>query len=148
MTDAEYEAQRERVKPLFEKWAHALGLAWWSLTLEYEREEDAAPVRGTEFHTGKWGRAMSTNVDWRYARGTITAYMPMVKTLSDEELERTVVHELCHVFLNETRTADKADWLDHEERVAETLAKAFLWLRDSVREEVAKPDTAQEDSNA
>lgn len=135
MTDAEYEAQRERVRPLFEKWVRALGLGWWELKLEFEREESAAPITGTQYHTGTWGTAFLCNVDWRYSRGTITAYMPLLGSMSDEELERSVVHELCHVFLNEARTADKDDWLDHEERVATTLTKAFLWLRDSVREE-------------
>jgi hypothetical protein len=62
--------------------------------------------------------------------------MPRVLELSDEDLERCVVHELVHVFLNEARENGE-DWLDHEERVASTLAQAFIWLRDHARESVS-----------
>lgn len=54
--------------------------------------------------------------------------MPRVREIGDKELERCFVHELMHIFLSETGD----DWLDHEERVASTLTKAFLWQRDKL----------------
>lgn len=139
MTDAEFELQKNRIEPLLKKWCHVLGLGWWRIKAVYEREQDAAPATGTQYHTGKWGRAMSTNVDWRYASGVITAYLLQTALIDDDELERCIVHECCHIFLNETRTSDKEDWLDHEERVATILSRAFIWLRDAVKEDtVAK----------
>ena len=51
--------------------------------------------------------------------------------MSNEELERTVVHELVHALVNELREGG----IDHEERVVTTLTKAVLWVRDLTRDE-------------
>jgi len=47
--------------------------------------------------------------------------------LSEDEIEATVVHELMHIFLNEMQS-DSVD-VNHEERVASTLQKAFMLVR-------------------
>ena len=51
--------------------------------------------------------------------------------LSKKEIEKVVVHELMHVFLNETRE----EGIDHEERVATQLQKAFFWIRNGIMED-------------
>jgi hypothetical protein len=124
MTDDEYKDQRERVLPLFEKWVQVLGLKWWKIRIEYERTNKDDDEPG-------WQATFSCSADWRYADALITAYCPALVKLTDEELEQAIVHELCHVFLNELRE-NKKDRHDHEERVATMLAKAFIWLRDSL----------------
>lgn len=133
MTDAEYEEQQNRVRPLLDKWIKGLGLLdWWDIDIIYDRE--VATVEEREKRSGNWETTFRCNVDWRYAEASIRVYCPTIADINDECLERAVVHELGHIFLNETRQ-DEKDWLDHEERVATMLAKAFIQLRDSLKED-------------
>lgn len=65
------------------------------------------------------------NVTWQYQTATITFYPKSMKDMAEDDIEKLVVHELMHVFLNEMRE----EGIDHEERVATMLAKAFLWVK-------------------
>jgi len=47
-----------------------------------------------------------------------------MKTMDGDEIERAVVHELCHILVNEMRE----DEIHHEERVVTGLQKAFMWV--------------------
>jgi hypothetical protein len=121
MTDADYEATRQRILGLAEKWLGPLGLKWWSIDTVYDRE-------GTEC-----GPECAARVScrWEYAHGSILWNMPLVVQHSDEDLERIFVHECMHFFLHETRagTRCECEWdIRHEERVATMLQKAFLWV--------------------
>lgn len=129
MTDAEYKASRRRLLALSAKWLKPLGLNWWDIDLAYARDDYEPP--GT---TARDDSLAHCKVDWRYGHATITWNMPLVATQSDDQLERAFVHELMHIFLHEMRWArdQTEDSLDHEERVATILTKAFLWLRDSL----------------
>lgn len=131
MTDAEYATQRDRTHALVTRWANALGLGWWEITNEWARDDYREKARST--NDGAVSLA-TCRPDWRYAHAAITWNMPEIAELSDAKPEAVVVHELQHVFLHEARwrDGDDTDSVDHEERVATTLAKAFLWLRDAV----------------
>lgn len=124
MTDAEFQAQRERIEPVAQRWIAALGLGFWSITLVWARED---------YHESEPGTPRSSiarcKADWRYAHATITFNVPKFVDEDDDDLEGIVVHELMHVFLSEARWVDgeDSDSLDHEERVATMLAKAFRW---------------------
>lgn len=126
MNDEEYERQKQRLLTLIDRWVSALGLGWWDIEFAYERgsfEVDGEPAPNA---------VASCAANWRYGHAYIQFNMQQVAAQSDpQHLERAFVHELMHIFLNETRENDD-DWLDHEERVASTLTKAFLWLRDSL----------------
>ena len=127
MTDDEYETQKARIAPLIERWVKPLGLGWWKIDIAYRRERFDPKGDGERFSEGEvLGKCWA---NWRYGEACITLSMPAVADLKDDELETAFLHELMHVFLNETREAGD-DWLCHEERVASTLTKAFLWLRD------------------
>lgn len=131
MTDAEFEEQKARLKVLVDRWVKPLGLGWWKIDMEYAREEYRPAKENT-----RDAEVAHCACDWRYGEACITWNMPKLPGLNDDELEWAFVHELMHIFLNEQRwTADNsADSLDHEERVASTLAKAFVWLRESLTE--------------
>jgi len=43
--------------------------------------------------------------------------------MENDQIEMTIVHELCHALVNEMRK----DGIDHEERTVTALTKAFLW---------------------
>lgn len=126
MTDAEFEAQKERLRVLRERWHDALGLKWWDITHEYERDSGRF-----ELDTGaQASRALAVcEGDWRYLKATVTWNMRFLPDTTDDYLERAYVHEMMHIFLLETRLEDAAHHAA-EERVAETLARAFIWVRD------------------
>ena len=129
MTDVEFEEQCQRLRDLADTWIKPLGLGWYDLEFYYAREDYKPP--GT---TAKEDSVAHCWSDWRYGHAKITWNIPAVRDISDKELETAFVHECMHIFLNEMRwTADNSsDSMDHEERVASTLTKAFLWLRDSM----------------
>ena len=139
MTDAEYETQRQRLLDLADKWIKPIGLGWYKIDHEYARDDYEPPDHKG---TAKENSLAHCHTDWRYGTACITWNMPVVKEQNDADLETAYVHELSHIFLHEMRwtAGNEEDSLDHEERVASTLTKAFLWLRDSLVE--AKDDEA------
>lgn len=138
MNDAEFARQKERIIALADWWVPKIGLAWWQIDLVYARDD-------FEVHGEPSPEAVAkTHANWRYGTAAITWNMPLVAQQSDGDLETAFVHELQHIFLNEARE-NGDDWLDHEERVASTYTKAFLWLRDILSEppaRVVSPDTS------
>ena len=129
MNDADFDVQRQRLVALSEKWIKPLGLGWWNIAFAYHRD-DYVPL-GT---TARDDSLAKCRASWRYGNALISFNMPLVLEQDETDLEVAFLHELMHIFLNEMRwTADNSsDSLDHEERVASTLTKAFLWLRDSL----------------
>lgn len=127
MNDAEFEAQKARIQALAEQWLPPLGLTWWNIALEYARDN-------YDGRDGAQPTVAYCKADWRYVHARIVWNMPLVAEQDDAELERIFVHECMHIFLHEMRWAETRDTdsLDHEERVATMLTKAFLWLRESL----------------
>lgn len=135
MDDAEYEHQKARIQALIERWLKPLGLHWGRTTFIYERDSGEFQ-RLRDEHCGdnsgldRPAVAFCT-ADWRYGQASIYFNMLVVAGEDDDVLEEYFVHELMHIFLSEMREEGR----DHEERVATTLAKAFLWLRDHLAEQ-------------
>lgn len=132
MNDAEYRKEKARVEKLLKGWTNDLGLRWWRLKLTYFRAE-LPPYEG-ETRAETSPAAMDCKADWRYTRATIRVNLLATADMNDDDLEWAVVHECSHVFLNEMRDGG----IEHEERVASTLASAFIWLRDAAKG--AKPN--------
>jgi len=119
-----FEAQRQRIQRLEEKWAPPMGLRWWTIThVCYAKRKRYAKETGCDIRT-----AAACAADWRYCSATISFNLPIWATLSDDKAEAYFVHELVHIFLEELESP-RADHDDHEERVCTRLAKAFLWVR-------------------
>lgn len=113
--------KNKRVKSLVRKyfkwWVHWLGLGYWHVTLCFSNE--TSPRDNGYFLAG------SCDCDWRYQTATVTIHPKAIKHLDKAEIEKTVIHELIHVFLNEMRE----EGIDHEERTATQLQKAFSWVK-------------------
>ena len=124
MNDQEFEAQRQRILALIDKWVTPLGLRWWRLGFVYYREGLPRPDDDPEGVT-----LFYVTSRWRYLTAHIKVNIPAIADLDDARLEWGFVHEMCHVLVNETRE-NGGDWLDHEERVCSTLANAFIWARE------------------
>ncbi len=123
MTDAEFKAQKARLQALRKRWHNCLGLRWWTVTHDYRRE--ALVVNGVMSAE----TAASCKADWRYLQATVSWNLALVVDQSDEGLESIFVHEMMHILLDEMRYFNEDNGMKHEERVATTLAQAFLWTR-------------------
>lgn len=102
-------------------WLHWLGLNYGRTDIrfvEFIKDVDGPDVVG------------KCDTDWRYHETTITFALHKMRNFDKERIEQTVVHELMHIFLNEMRE----DGIDHEERVATNLQKAFFWVRDGLKD--------------
>jgi hypothetical protein len=143
MTDLEYASLRDRLRATSEKWLAPLGLKWWSVNLDYDR--DGEDARALEVPAG-FESAARTQCQWAYMHATIIFNMPALLAKTEAQLEQIFVHECMHLFLHETRAGTRCacDWdIRHEERVATTLQKAFMWTYEMAFEAGQKTGTAQ-----
>jgi len=116
-----YRKQRRRVAQLFDTWTYRLGLRWWTIRVLYYNR------RKRFKHAADHETFARVYADWRYLNATIEINLPCAKRLDDAELEAAVVHELCHILVNEMSTT--ALRTTGEEHVCTTLAQAFIWTR-------------------
>ncbi len=112
--------KRKLLKKHFHKWVEILGLSWWHGEL----------IQRSNMEPSKDGNHVFARcyVDWKYLDFSVEVDLSVLWDTPDEDIESLVVHELCHVLVNEMRNYD----LDHghEERVVTGLQKAFMWVRD------------------
>lgn len=117
-----YKRHIARCQPLFDEWLTKLGLMWWSVEISYyDKRKQFRKDNGGIAAARVWA-------DWRYMSANISVCVPVVATMDDDDLERAIVHELCHALVNEMRESDPD--IKHEERVVTTLTSAFMWVRD------------------
>lgn len=133
MTDKEYNYERNRIRKLISRWRDRLGLGWWRIDFEYEREEpeftgstDYAPLD----IDGIWRNVAVTRCDPNYLKATIVFYIVQIRKLDDEELETVFVHECMHVILSPMHTKQTAK---SEELVATKLAQSFIYTFNSLK---------------
>lgn len=139
MTDREYRRLRKRIRRIAEGWITSLGLRWWSIDLIYDRDGSAVRPLTPEERAADKHLLGEAHVQWQYLKARVVFNMPEIAAddMTDREIERLVVHELCHVLVREMRewapeevTVDRNDiGMKAEERVVTTLASAFLWTR-------------------
>ena len=124
--------RNKKVKKLarkyFKWWTHHLGLRYGSLSMCFVDYISNSKAGLKYINPDQVG---SCSTDWRYQETDITLAVNKLSELSKEDIEITIVHELMHVFLNEMRE----EGIDHEERVATNLQKAFMWVRNESRKE-------------
>lgn len=101
---AAYKHVREAMDDWLELWQLRMGLPHWEIDLIFldtyfadDEEYDDLKVTAT------------TEGRWNYFMANIKVYLPHAVTLSDEKLEKTMVHELCHVLLMAEQSVVKKD---------------------------------------
>lgn len=124
ISGSEFKKQQERILTLHRKWEFSLGLNNWAITYEYWRDPLKEVPKGSSF-----GTAALTETQWEYMQAIIQFDLGMTASMDDSTLERLFVHEVCHVLLAEA----VCDGIDrgHKERVVETLARAFISVREN-----------------
>lgn len=128
MTDKEYKREKQRIQKLIEKWVRPIGLGWWRIKFEYEREEPDSREKtayAPKVVGDYWRSVMVTTCDPNYLRASVVSYLTQTRNIDDEELEETFVHELMHIFLAPMSHEDHAA---EEERVATLLARGFIYM--------------------
>jgi len=109
-------------------WTHWLGLRYGEISLVFVDNIQ------TKYNDGSIGispeASASCDTNWRYQESTISVSKKWLTKLSKYDIEKMIVHELMHVLINEMRE----EGIDHEERVATNLQKAFFWVRDAAND--------------
>jgi len=110
---------RKHLDKLVAQWRVPLGLKWWTIKCRYFDDPERF-----EKENG-WHALARTYADWRYMTASIEFNVPACEQQSERDLEDVVVHELCHILVNEMREGE----IHHEERVCTRLAQAFQWTK-------------------
>lgn len=124
MTDEQFEKEKQRLRRFVDRWYSVLGLESFHTIFEYHRGliPDYLSSTGT------------CSVNWEYHQAWVDFSCEKSSRLDDRDAELVVVHELCHILVNQMR--DYTDehgntHIKHEESVVTQLSKAFLWVRES-----------------
>jgi hypothetical protein len=149
MTTDELRLLRDQIDRSFQWWIEYMGLRhWqWQVTYEFERTSDEhAEIDG-------YICPMEIAARWEYMQFHVRVFLPDVdKTLTtldrrQHEIDRMVVHELCHALLCELRSEVSflsgmrfLRHMQHEERVASALTNAFMWVRQYTNEPASEDD--------
>src|SRR5580692_93630 len=103
MTDAQFESCKGRVQALLDEWAFGTeekgsripSLKDWIIVVRYSREA---------IHTSDGDEAGAQVVSsWFYKTAEIDFNCGNLYDLATVEIERTILHELCHLLVNEMR---------------------------------------------
>ena len=117
---------RRRWQAALDEWIPALGLDEYHIEVAYYSDPDDFPA-GKGDDTGR--PAAQVISKWQYMGAWLGVNMLEVADLDDVQLEEAVVHELCHVLVDELDPQD----VKHEERVVTQLSKAFIRTRNLAR---------------
>lgn len=123
MTDSEYKQQKLRVKRYLNKWQKPAGFGWFALNVEFDRERD-------HDEPGTLGKCWS---NWQYRQGTIKFYLPVVEEQRDDELELSVIHELCHLLISPLQNFESDEFRKITEYTTSCVAEALYWAHTQVK---------------
>lgn len=121
----------ELIKAAFAKWIPRLGLAWHDIEIVYYDDPQEIINHFRIIETGEMVPATVT-AQWMYADAKININLPVFEHIETDNIERVIVHELCHILVNEMREGE----LHHEERVVTGLTKAFFWVEKFTQEDM------------
>lgn len=124
MTDKEYEREKRRVQKILDKWLPPLWLRNWDIEVRWER--GAAPDEAKGYKV-----LAQVHTLYQYSNAEMTVWLEEVAKHEDRDLELGILHELCHIILDEMHAYSKDP--DHEERVADHMARALVSVRDYVK---------------
>lgn len=101
MTDREYAALSKKIRKMAELWVGRLQLNFWHISVCVERVGQGET--GAYAGSTVGGQADSFS---EYMDATLTFFAPVLMDCSDAEIEKTVVHELLHLYTSRTMSDD------------------------------------------
>ena len=124
MTDKEYRREAKRIHRLIKLWKTRLYLCELDISVEVHRD-----ALSNDRGWSNWRVNATTDAHWQYCTAYIRFSAMATISLSDEDLAITVIHELLHVALSETRTEEyDEEAAGHEERVVTRLSRSIYEL--------------------
>ncbi len=118
------------IKEYARKWTWRLGLRWWLVDLEfYDHPKSIRRIFATDDSEDTVLAVVFAQ--WQYNTAKVLFNVPGCAKLEPEKLEEVVLHELCHILVNEMREGEK----HHEERVVSGLQRAFHWTERDIATE-------------
>ena len=111
----------QKVRGLFYQWEWMLIKFGWSFDVLYYNSQD--DLGHKEWQGIDYDCAMFCKVKFQYLKGTIYVILDQLAQLSDDELERAVVHELTH-FLIDPLQEDEGNL----EYTTETISRVIYTL--------------------
>ena len=127
MTDKEYRDQKARVRKYWDKWFSSIGMGWWQIDLNWERDREP----------DSWNTIGMTHCNWQYRTGDITFYLPACVDLTDDQLEEAVVHEFVHILAMPIHDMRDDQARDITEHTVTTIARAIIWARQAGEKKAA-----------
>jgi malate synthase len=117
MTDKEFRKQKARVEVVWKKWAEALHLDHYYVSITWERK-----FEGDQKH---W--LASTQADWEYRQMFVYFYLPKIESMDDVQLDNLVLHEVAHMLNSPAKTSelDSAKLELATENVARAIEDAY-----------------------
>lgn len=103
------------VNKYLKKWKSNLFLGMWTINFN---------IRSYLSDDGSHSTAATCDASWKYFTATIDFSLEQMEDLSEDEIEKIVIHELLHIVVNEMRE----DGIDHEERVTSHLQMIMSWM--------------------
>jgi hypothetical protein len=129
VTDKEYRELKKRVGKHLTKWQAPMGLRWWDIQIVWDRS-----------YASNQALAAETDMNlWKYRTATITFYLPKIAELKEDvDVEKVVVHELCHVLLSPISVSmeklNEPYQVDIMEFNTELVAQALGWTYQAGRD--------------
>ena len=123
MKKRKFKKQVKRIEAEIERWFTCLGFKWWhKITFEYHNSRKPFRIKGTN----KREVLMRYTVDWARLWAYIEINVPLVATLSDEDLTAGLLHEFAHLIVAPmSRKGNK----ELEEYTVSRLSQIFDWIR-------------------
>lgn len=121
MSANRHEALQAEILGYAHDWQTVMNLGWLSIThafLPSFKDDSAETIGDTEAY-------------WQYRQAKITWYLASASRLTPELLESTVVHELVHCLTAPMESHVKAGHDEHTEFAVESLARAFIEVRNA-----------------
>ena len=150
-TDREYKDIKRRIDRHIVWWVEYLGLNHWNRLTEYHRNgipgiaNEPGTSTNMQIHANADYMHFHIEVDVPSVFRTLDNHGDGTPEDEDRNLERMIVHELCHALVCELRPIDEEkrewkEWLFLEERVVAQLTMAFMWVANHGQERPRKVD--------
>lgn len=128
MTDEKYQEIKAKIQERFDWWSRQVGLLYWHIKVQYYD----GPIPDAEPEYREQVVAARCEAMWEYQEVTFRFSCWAMEDNSDDEIEKIVVHEICHALVCEMQHEKEQH---HVERVVSGLQQAFMWVRDKALEE-------------
>ena len=111
--------KEELFRSYVREWSKKTWLAWWKIDVVFFGFKEYSQIDEIDYPHNSLAIC---HTKWEYMTAKISVNSEVLEEQDEEDIEYFALHELMHIFLNETRE----EGYKHEERVATFLARSFI----------------------